>query len=300
MTNPYIMRKGVSTIDDLKDGKMAGFDPARGSVFFVNGITWSNGFATGSDSNPGTFDEPFMSLTYALSKCTTEGNDYIYLLDYYQPTGETWPVSINKSLVSIIGVHGGHPLTKWLHMYAVGSNAAIDVVADDVYLEGIGFQPHANSAGVTLDEGKKQLWINNCYFPSGTYGVHSTAGDWGFDLAITNCFFLSSLSVGGVYINDDPPGVYMENNHFDRHTGVSIDIEQGAYHRIINNKFAMSADTSGLAVTLGTSVSRAFVSGNEAAYGEASGSTSPYKDEGTSTTNNWGLNYKGKAAIDPD
>jgi len=297
MPRPYIMRKGVSKLEDLADVRQAGRGPTD-EVFYVNGITWTNGFAAGLDSNEGTFEAPFMTLTKALSKCTSEANSYIYLLDYYQPTGETWPVSIDKNLVNIIGV-GSHfsPLTKWICMYAVGSYACVDVVADCVYMEGIGFFPNAAKAGVTLDSGKKMLHLHDCYFAQGTYGLHAESADWAFNLSVTDSFFLSSLSAGGIYINDDPAGCYFARNHFDRHTGVSIDIEQGAYHQIIDNKFALKANTEGLAITLASGVSRAFVSGNQAAYGVAT-TTSPYKDEGTVTTNNWGVNYFGKVAID--
>lgn len=291
---------GISRLADLYVGNVPFVPAPVGSVFFVNGITWDNGFAEGNDNNPGTFEEPFMTLTAALAACTDEALDRIYLLDYYQPTGETWPVSINKSLVNIIGI-GGHfsPLTKWICMYAVGAHPCIDVVADCVYIEGVGFFPNAAKAGVTLDDGKKMLHLHNCYFPQGTYGLHAESGDWSFNLAITDSFFLSSLSSGAVLIDDDPPGVYLARNLFDRHAGVSIDIRQGAYHQLLDNRFALKTDTEGLAITLASAVSRAFVDGNHAAYGAASGGTSPYKDAGTVTTNNWGLNYKGKAAIDP-
>ncbi len=135
---------------------------------------------------------------------------------------------------------------------------------------------------------------------SGTYGLQLSAGDTGYGIVFTRNYFIASLSAGGIYVADDPAFMHIEGNHFDRHTGISIDVEMGAAATIIKNTFALKADTSGLAITLASAVSRAFVDDNRAAYGKASGSTSPFKDEGTVTTNNWGLNYKGKAAIDPD
>lgn len=282
-------------------GAMAAIGAPHTEVFYVNGVTWANGFSTGNDGNSGESpDAPFMTMTKAVDSCTNEANSVIYVLDYYQPTGETWPISIDKALLNIIGVGSQFsPLTKWICMYAPGSTACIDVVADCVYIEGIGFFPNASYAGVTVDEGKKMLHLHECYFAQGTYGVHATSGDWGFNLAITNSFFLSALGTGGVYINDDPPGVYIKDCLFDRHTGVSIDIEQGAYHYILDNRFAMKAATEGLAITLGASVSRAFVDGNHAAYGEESSAITPYKDEGTVTTNNWGTNYYGHLVDTP-
>jgi len=299
MSRSYILRKGVSKLRDLADGIQSSLPPNHGEVFYVNGITWANGFGTGSDANDGLSpEEPLMTLTKALSYCTTEANDYIFILDYYQPTGETWPVSVNKSLVNIIGLQPRHPSTKWVCMYAPSTTACMDIVADCVYLEGLGFYPNAASAGITVDDGKKMLHIHECFFAQGTYGLSVTSGDWGFNIAVTDSFFLSSLSSGGISVQDDPPGVWIEGCHFDRLTGDCINISAGAYHRIINNTFALKANTEGLAITLGSAVSRAFVSGNSAGYGVAT-TTSPYDDAGTVTTNNWGVNYLGTTAIDP-
>ncbi len=279
-------------------GTPVGDKPFTQEVFYVNGITWSNGYAAGDDNNPGdTIDKPLMTLTAALAKCTNEHASYIYLLDYWQPTGETWPISVNKSLVHIIG-NQWSPLANWCAMSAVGSFPVLDIIADEVYLEGLQFIPNASYPGITLDDAKKNLWINKCYFPSGTYGLESTSGDWGFNIAITNCFFLSSLSSGGIYINDDPPGCYFRGNHFDRLTGNAIEIVQGAYHHILDNTFALKANDQGIAITLGSSVSRAFVDNNSAGFGAAT-TTSPYEDEGTVTTNNWGRNFLGGTQIAP-
>jgi len=294
----YILRKGHSTLSDLKDGLQASLPPTHGNVFYVNGITWTNGFGVGSDANPGTFEEPFMSLTYALSKCTTEANDYIYILDYYQPTGETWPVTISKNLVNIIGV-GNKPLWNWVSMAAVGSYPCIDITGSHVYIEGLCFYPNATKAGITFDDGCGWIHINDCAFATGTCGIDMDTADTSTAIAITNCMFSASLSAGGIDVDDDPAFLFIDGNHFDRLTGDSINITAGAGHVITNNTFSMAAATSGLAITLGTSVSRAFVNGNHAAYGASNSSISPYDDEGTVTTNNWGTNFYGSAVADP-
>ena len=172
-------------------------------------------------------------------------------------------------------------------------------MASTILIEGLSLYPTAGYPGITFDDGVKNVWINKCSFQLGTYGILLSAGDMGFGLSITNCHFVGTLSTGAIYINDDPTACTIDGNTFDRHTGDAIAITGGAGHTITNNMFAMAAATSGLAITLSTGVSRAFVNGNHGAYGASNASISPYDDEGTVGTNNWGTNYYGSATADP-
>lgn len=279
-----------------------------GDVFFVNGAGSAVGNSqTPSDGNPGTKERPFATLTYALSQCTNDRGDVIYVLDYYQPSTETWPISVNKSLVSIIGYQSviggmfGEPLQPWNVAVASGNYPVFDVVANNVLISGFGLYAGTSSYPcITMDDGASVVRIDRCNFCRGTYGVHVTSGDAGYGITITNSHFIQSLTTGGIYINDDPAFCYIAGNYFDRIPGVAIDIESGSGHVIENNRIAMGANTNGYGITLGTSVLRAFVNNNYAAYGTESGTTYPYTDEGTVTTNNWGRNYFGANAVAPN
>ena len=71
-----------------------------GNIFWVNGID-----GVGSNSNAGTTRAaPFLTLTYALAQCVDNQNDIIFVEDYWQPTGEAWPIHVNKQQVHIIGL----------------------------------------------------------------------------------------------------------------------------------------------------------------------------------------------------
>ena len=71
-----------------------------GNIFWVNGI---NG--VGSNTNAGTTRAaPFLTIKYALSQCVANQNDIIFIEDYWQPTGEDWPILVNKNGVHIIGL----------------------------------------------------------------------------------------------------------------------------------------------------------------------------------------------------
>ena len=298
MSNPYILRKGVSSLGDLTDGVGAKGDPAAGKVLFVNGVSWANGFTAGNDANSGeSLDDPLYTIAKAISLCTNEGNDYIYILDYWQ-NDTTWPISVNVDGLSIIGVNW-RPMRPWPVLSSSGNYACFDIVASTIYIEGLALYPTAGYAGMTFDDGVKNVWINKCAFQQGSYGIQLSAGDMSTGLAITNCHFMATLSSGGIYINDDPAFCTIDGNMFDQLTGDSIAIVQGGGHVITNNMFAMKAATSGLSITLSTAVSRAFVNGNHSAYGANNSSISPYDDEGTVTTNNWGTNFYGSAVADP-
>lgn len=71
-----------------------------GNIFFVNGID-----GVGSNANAGTTRAtPFLTIKYALSQCVDNQNDIIFVEDYWQPTGETWPIHVNKQQVHIVGM----------------------------------------------------------------------------------------------------------------------------------------------------------------------------------------------------
>ena len=295
MSGTYILRKGHAELSDLVDGAEAKLSPGVANVYYVNGVTWSNGFAAGNDGNDGlSIDKPLHTITKALSLCTNEGNDAIILLDYWAATGETFPVSINKSVVHILGV-GGHPLYPWVQVYSAAA-ACFDIVADQVKIENIGFTPVSTSACLTFDDNKKGAWIKGCLFNSGVSGIKLLSSDVAFGLAITDCIFVSALSVGGIDIDDDPAFTYIAGNYFDRLTGDCINITSGSFGVIKDNHFSLKSNGEGLAITLGASCARWHVTNNYATYGEAT-TTSPYDDAGTSTTNGWGLNYLNLTAI---
>ena len=295
LNTPYMMKKGVSSIDDLIDGAQAKAGFGTNKVYYVNGITWDNGFAAGNDGNSGlTIDDPLHTLTAAIALCTNEGNDVIIVLDYWAATNETWPILVDKRLIKIIGV-GAQPKWNWVQLYSA-SDVCMDITGGHVYVSGLGFTPNASNACITFDDGTENIWIDQCQFVSGVQGILLATGDAAWGLKITNNIFHASLTVGGILINDDVVNTYIAGNSFHRLAGDCIHITAATIGEIVDNTFHLKANSQGLAVTLATSVSGFMVDRNHALYGEAT-TTSPYDDEGTSTTNGWGLNYLNLTAI---
>jgi hypothetical protein len=308
MARPYIMKKGVSMLSDLKDGLSSLLPIGVGKIFYVNGID-EGGFEDGSDSNDGlTMDHPLLTITKALSYCVDYRNDYIVVLDYYQATGETWPIPVNKCLVSIVslnsiaGVPMGGPMVPWCVVVASGNYSAFDFTAGNNLLQGFAiYGGSASYPGITFDSGAYAIHIHQNRFCQGNYGIYSTTDDLGYGISVTDNWFQNGLAAGGLVFGDDPAHCYIAGNHFDRLEGVSINVVAGGGTVIENNYIALPTGYSaGDAITLGASVSRAFVNNNYAASGEAyTGGNAPYVDNGTVANNAWGRNYYGHTVAMP-
>jgi hypothetical protein len=312
MGNFYIMKKNQSVLADLKDGGNIGFPIGHGNIYYVNGSgSGVAGAAVASDNNDGlTPKKPLSTILAALAKCVNDRGDIIYVTDYYQPSGESWPIVVDKSLVSIIGYQSflGGPFalwTPWVVGVATGTNKAfMDIVANNVLIHGFGM--YASDTGapcVTMDEGIAGVQLDFCRFNQGTYGVHLTSGDTGYGIAITRCFFQNGLASGGIYFNDDPAHCLIAGNHFDRLAGPAISIVQGSGGRIIDNHIGLANGyAAGDGITLASGVNRYYVDGNRATLGNVAGSSgnNPYVDSGVATSqNNWGVNYYGVTLKQP-
>lgn len=306
----YILRRGRSILADLADGAEAALPPIRGNVYYVNGSGISVGAnSTPSDGADGTLKDPLATITQALSRCVNDRGDFILVSDYYQPSTETWPISVNKSLVSIIGLSsalGGSwgGFCPWAVAVASGDFPVFDVIANNVLIANFGlYAGSASYACVTMDDGASVVRIDRCRFNQGTYGVHLTSGDTGYGIEVTNCFFQNGLASGGIYFNDDPAHCLIQGNHFDRLAGPAISIVQGAGGRILDNHIGLASGYSaGAGITLAAGVSRYYVDGNHASLGNVSGASGnlPFVDAGTvATQNNWGVNYYGVTLSQP-
>jgi hypothetical protein len=305
---PFRMIRGVSALADLADGANLGLPLGVGNVFWVNGTgSVVGGNAGSSNSNDGlTPQTPLLTIKAALAKCVNAHNDVIIVTDYYQATGEDWPISVNKSNVSIIGLQsvlGGpvgtasHP---WTYVNAVGAYPAFDIVASAVTISGFDISAGTAAAPcITFDDGIDTVTIDSCRFTLGTWGVELASGDMAFALTVSNCFFSSGLATGGIYINDDPAFCVIVGNIFNRLTN-AISIVNGSGHQILDNLIAPSANGgNGLAILLATACNACFINGNHVGYGAELGTTFPYQDDGTVNDNGWGWNTFGQNAVAP-
>ena len=264
-----------------------------GNVFYCDGCAGSN------DNDGLTPQTPKLTLTAALALCTNDMNDTIVVLDYWQPAGESWPVSINKSKVNIIGTPSGS-FRPWACVAPPGDTAGFSIAASDVIVRGFYFDAGASHAGIEFASNKCRMGIYDSYFGTGAMGVMSAAGGIEFGLEIRNCFFQQSLTAQGIYINDDPAFIKIIGNVFDRVQGVAIEVVQGGAPMILDNVIALPSNTAGMAITLGASVTRAIVNGNSANYGDTVMGNVPFTDGAGAGVNSWLLNYQGTTAAMPN
>ncbi len=91
-----------------------------GRTFFVDGIGGNN---TNSGTDP---SDPVLTITYALSLCTADQNDYIIVLDCWQ---EAMPISVNIAQVHIIGWANFNPIAPYPTLNAAADTACLSIAS---------------------------------------------------------------------------------------------------------------------------------------------------------------------------
>lgn len=254
-----------------------------GKIIYVNGLSGD------ADHSGFAVDEPLLTITAALALCTSDENDTIVVLDYWSPATETFPISVNKTGVTIVGAKGGS-YASYVAMTPLSTTAIFDIAAGNVRIMGLYLQGNASAAGITFTGGNQRIGIYGCYFSAGTYGIYTTNNNPGAWLTIGDCTFASPLSSGGIEIANQA-WFRIHDCVFNQVTGVAINVGGAGGGQILDNKIATDSDVAGRAITLGTATTT-MVDGNSAGYGEAQAAlNNPYLDNTATDTNFWGHNW---------
>jgi len=286
-------------------GGVGCFPWATGNIFYVDGVN-------GSNANVGTIPTaPWLTITYALTQCANNNDDYIIVLNHWQEV-----VAINRTLVHIIGI-GHNSSYSWVQMNAAANTAIFTVTADsnDCEIAGFSFGGGAAHGGIENTAGTPMgLYIHDCQFG------HSFAGDTPQDgiriglnataIRIENCSFYGNAACGtlvrdGIHweCGGEPLNGTIINNQFIGCPGGGINFAQVGPATggitIQDNVFACDADTQGAAITLGATCAAFFVVGNRAQFGENAMTANPYLDGAALDSNHWANNISGNAAIYP-
>jgi len=306
MGSPYILRKRVSSLADLREGTgVMVNDLGVGNIFYVNGGSDgpSNNNLSGADK-----DNPKQTVTAALALCVSGHNDYIRILNYGSNgrAAETWPIVANLDMVHFIGDRATMG-SKWATVTATGSNKAAFLVTghrtEFANLE-IGGTAAGNNAGILLDSVGGGIWgctVYDCWFGvadgAGSYGVKVTSGTDAPYLTVYDCLFGYALLIDGVLVAGNATrghiGLPGHGNIFDRVPGISINVTGSAcMSGIYDNRFNMVSDSVGKAITLGAGTSGIHVDGNRADNTKGAKTTEYYVDAGS---NNWGYNLESGA-----
>lgn len=303
-------------------------------VFFVNGTSTigDDGVNTGGQVP----DEPFLTITHALSKCVDGANDYIFILDYpSEAPAETWPIVIAKQRVHIIGLQNG--LIPRFKICAPGEDTDTPVFAFGIVGETYGAycevanlimgSEKSDSVRGAIEMHQGGLWgnhIHHCAF--GLEGRSDTDVAYGIILGrssdtykagemlyglIEHCRFGKLITAAGIYVPDGtdsgPNSIYgtiIRKNQFYVNDGdVGIHIADTAANLrgggIYDNRFILAEDNSnGDAITLAAGVRGGFIDGNIASVllNEATMAYNPYLTT-TACGPAWGLNRKGGSEL---
>ena len=297
---------------------------SQSHVFFVDGTS-----TVGNDSaaDYGQFpDAPLLTITKAISLCTTQANDYIFILNYPATApAETWPIAIGKERVHILGVHQAMiPNFKIVSPYATADTAVFSFESYGAYCElghlimGCGNASSTRGAIEMHTGGLWGNWIHNCGFGltnrSGTnaaYGISvgglvagEPAGEIVYGLIEDNIFG-ALISADGIYVPNVPfvgpnscCGTVIRRNRFAvAGIGINVlhtvaDFKSGG---IFDNYFEMSSDVAGKGITFASGAKGA-VHGNVGVMMDGAAPTNnPFSDAGTGM--GWGINYQGGTAL---
>jgi len=307
---------GAATVDNAiydllrSRGAWIGFPIGAGRVFYVDGLAGNNG-NIGTDPN-----QPWLTITYALTQCVADRNDYIIVLDHWQEV-----VAINVTRVHIIGLsnylrpNSNH---SFVQMNALADTAIFTVtaLANNCEIAGFSFGGGATHAAIENIAGTPMgLHIHDCVFG------HSFAGGTPQDgiriglnatnIRIEDCVFLGIPDGKGTLTRDgihwagagDPLNGNLERNQFKGLPGIGINLNFPAVtggFTIKDNVFAVPDLANGEAITLQAGVAGCLVTGNKAmAGGDNAMATVSFRDLSTGppvgSENHWGQNFLGAA-----
>jgi len=304
--NQYI-KQGRSHIFD-RVGDMIYYATLGGRLeeFFIDG-------AYGADTNDAkTIAGARKTLTSALGLVTDNKQDYVFLRNYGNQSGEDYPIAGDtwKKRAHIVGLepYGGR---YELIDSASTSKSAVDFTTNDAAgtsFEHIAFASSGSSTVPAVDFSATCWYITfrNCAFgwsgETARYGIYSASAVDTPHLVIDGCtFWGDSINVAAIELLGSSTRAQIKNCKF-------IGILTGDYAitdtggtglmnvLIENNTFSIHTESAaGQAIYL-TGAGHCSVNGNVAYQGNSTMTYNPYRDTGT---NDWGLNYAGGVAVSP-
>lgn len=269
-----------------------------GKVFYVHAQLGSNDY-------PGDRREkPFETIAYAISQCSDEANDIIYVTTSIQV--EDQPIVVNKGGLQIIGLpnnspRGANQARCWLFPDAHVTGGVFTIDESDVVLRNFMLWSTAGQPCIDfgVDATHVRQTIIDCSFHLGSYGVMTgpAANQPSHYLAIIGCHFGPTLASGGILHASNGSWPLIEDCFFESIAMPNISVTGGiAAGRIRRCQFMLSADsTVGGAIDMANG-SRWIISDNDANDATPTGlANNPYRD--TPNTNAWFRNTVGGAGF---
>ncbi len=320
-TYPFNLGRGGAHLKNMgtyldEVWRVLGVALADAHVFYVNGKD-----GVGDDNNSGLKpSEPLLTVTEAISKCVANRGDIIVILDYWQPTGETWPILINKHAVHIIGmaqphlpIHAIHPPddTACFELSSLGQYGSIGrlTIGGGVSHGGIEFGKNGQADGFAIHD----CWFGHQWFGTPKHGILNPADATrgGYGMRIERCTFLGGLAncKGKITANAIEllaTATAMATRDLEildcvfKGNAKAINLYRSYDAVIARNLFVVPDSGTGEAVTLGTNCEGCGIDDNHSMSGKAADpDNNPFVDGAADGKNHWGLNYNGLTATLP-
>ena len=279
--------------------------PGLGRVFFCD-------LFNGNDNNNGIDpNTPFSTITFALTQCLANRNDYIYVMDGWN---EATPIALNIARTHIIGI--GNPNLPFVQMTEDGGNDAIFVLTnnggDEVEIAGFSLGGGNAHGGIECAGGNTtdRAWIHHNTFGSSNagdtplYGVHISAAMSARDWLIENNEFQGTsiaggtITASGILISNSMQH-RIRNNIFKQVISPAVSLS-ATMIEVSGNRFSNPADVAGGAITLDAGCTLCEILANLAAFGETAGAlANPFLDNAGANANTWAGNIWHSTMSDP-
>ena len=208
--------------------------PHPGKVFWVNNSTvLAPGGIGGSNSNDGTYQRPFSTLDYAVSKCLASRGDVIYVMPgYAQTMSAADAVDLDVAGIRVIGLGRGTLMPTFTYDNAAGEFV---IGANNVRIENLRFVPSVTGIthAVNVEATFTRAEIVNCRFETGE--------------AATVDEFLISISVGTTANYGLIQGCYIDQGLAGAATGISLATPQ---YWVIQDNYIMGDFSTACVATI--------------------------------------------------
>ncbi|MDP2106495.1 MAG: hypothetical protein Q8J76_10925, partial [Desulfobulbaceae bacterium] len=222
---------------------------------------------------------------------------------------DTFPISITKDCVHILGVAGPDGSYQMMDPptdTAIFSLASAAENCEIAYFS-LGGLAQGTHGAIELQGANNQTHIHHCTFghwwtSGGQDGIRVVAGSH-FSVVIEDCWFFGvsatngKLSRYGIYsLGVTSIGQWtIRNNKFIMLPTTAICLQGNAIHEVIvdENIIACRADAVATAIDLGLNALGCLITRNRAGYGAANMVQNPYLDQAPAGSNHWSDNMQG-------
>lgn len=246
-----------------------GHHMACGSIFYVQ--------KGGSDSNPGTYALPFLTIQAALNACTANAHDTVVVLGKTgnSPSSFSEAITMTKAYVFLRGMGRDTQVTT-----AGAASSTISISANGCEVSGLWINNTGTGAtkGIEVASGADFAWAHHCFIDGAKTGVYITAGA---NAIIENNRINDCTTTGVNVAQGAAVGLHASilSNHIDGST-TGINFAGSDASESVARYNNISGCTTGVVIAAGAT--KVQVTDNR-----FTGNTTHYTDAGTDSLTQW-------------